>query len=513
MGGKPLRIGSEGLDRQTEVAVPCRSPCISMQSHPQRPLVIQGNFQGRMPVFALQAHENPVAFRLAASHVQRATLPHRAPGLPPHVLQRQGNTFQVPPSMSITRNGPGQPLPPTVLQRMESFFGANFSDVRIHIGPQALSIGALAFTMGSEIFFAPGQYEPHSARGQRLLGHELTHVVQQRSGRVLNPFGSGVAVVQDQGLEAEAERQGLRVATAPILAARPAQAKPRHGQPMAADHRAPHVRAAVQMKPASAPAMVRPSAAGRRVAHPVIQRLIVVDDDLDTSRLMAAVDIYNKWKKKGRPERISTIHNADLAKLRPGEKLYLVAHGDPETHGDRSATELAALLESLGLRRGPVVKLISCNTGDGESKSYAARLAGKLGYRNKVIGVRGPETSAHGHTRGNQISAAGMKKYEALLAGDKTFEETEKLVKAAKQKLKTCKPEEEEAILLKTAQEIDAIAGPLMKKLEELFKEHVTISSKQESEYVHLPLRDTRAFDAQVRQMNDDWFEQELWRQ
>jgi len=41
-----------------------------------------------------------------------------------------------------------------------------------------------------------------------LLGHELTHVMQQRAGRVANPFGSGVAVVQDQALEAEADRMG-----------------------------------------------------------------------------------------------------------------------------------------------------------------------------------------------------------------------------------------------------------------------------------------------------------------
>jgi hypothetical protein len=41
-----------------------------------------------------------------------------------------------------------------------------------------------------------------------LLAHELVHVVQQRAGRVSNPFGGGVAVVQDQALEAEADRLG-----------------------------------------------------------------------------------------------------------------------------------------------------------------------------------------------------------------------------------------------------------------------------------------------------------------
>jgi ribosomal protein S18 acetylase RimI-like enzyme len=64
-----------------------------------------------------------------------------------------------------------------------------------------------------DIHFASGQYNPHTPHGQSLLGHELTHVVQQRAGRVANPFGSGVAVVQDQALEAEADRMGRAAAT------------------------------------------------------------------------------------------------------------------------------------------------------------------------------------------------------------------------------------------------------------------------------------------------------------
>jgi hypothetical protein len=98
---------------------------------------------------------------------------------------------------------------------MESFFGASFADVRVHVGPQAAAIGALAFTQGTHIHFAPGQYNPASPQGQQILGHELTHVVQQRAGRVRNPFGSGVAVVQDVALEAEAERLGRRAAADP----------------------------------------------------------------------------------------------------------------------------------------------------------------------------------------------------------------------------------------------------------------------------------------------------------
>ena len=125
-------------------------------------------------------------------------------------IQRVGNgeAFQLPANLSNFGGGGGQPLPHPVRQKMESFFNTSFADVRIHVGHQAPLIGALAFTHGSNLYFAPGQYNPSTVQGQQLLGHELTHVMQQRAGRVRNPFGSGVAVVQDRSLELEADRMG-----------------------------------------------------------------------------------------------------------------------------------------------------------------------------------------------------------------------------------------------------------------------------------------------------------------
>ncbi len=121
------------------------------------------------------------------------------------------HAFQTPKGF-LERSGPGDPLPAGVKQRMERYFGADFSDVRVHVGNEARSIGALAFTLGSDIYFAPEHYRPGTRAGQELLGHELTHVVQQREGRVANPFGDGVAVVQDFELEAEADRHGKAAA-------------------------------------------------------------------------------------------------------------------------------------------------------------------------------------------------------------------------------------------------------------------------------------------------------------
>lgn len=114
--------------------------------------------------------------------------------------------------VNLQRRSGGWLLPKEVQAKMESALGADFSDVRIHVGPEVNAIGAIAFTWGSDIHFAPGHYNPHSMQGQQLLGHELAHVVQQRAGRVSNPFGSGTAVVQDHALEAEADRLGMKAA-------------------------------------------------------------------------------------------------------------------------------------------------------------------------------------------------------------------------------------------------------------------------------------------------------------
>jgi hypothetical protein len=135
------------------------------------------------------------------------------------ILQRKSNV-QLKPGIeafpvSLHPKSGGIPLPKDVLSKMEGAFGASFSDVRVHVGSEAASIGAIAFTWGSNIHFAPGQYNPQTPHGQFLLGHELTHVVQQRAGRVSNPFGAGVAVVQDHALEAEADRMGRLAAMSP----------------------------------------------------------------------------------------------------------------------------------------------------------------------------------------------------------------------------------------------------------------------------------------------------------
>jgi hypothetical protein len=90
-----------------------------------------------------------------------------------------------PPRPFVDRLGPGRPLDPQTRQRMESAFGASFSHVRVHAGPeagqQARAASAEALTVGHHIAFANGNYRPGTLVGDALLAHELAHTVQQRN--------------------------------------------------------------------------------------------------------------------------------------------------------------------------------------------------------------------------------------------------------------------------------------------------------------------------------------------
>ncbi|MGG1157711.1 DUF4157 domain-containing protein [Brevibacillus formosus] len=107
-------------------------------------------------------------------------------------------------------SGSGRSLPDSVQAKMEKAFHTDFSDVQIHPESSVASqIGAIAFAQGNDIHFAPGTYQPETQSGRQLLGHELTHVVQQRQGRVkTNVPDASLPINDDPALEAEADRYG-----------------------------------------------------------------------------------------------------------------------------------------------------------------------------------------------------------------------------------------------------------------------------------------------------------------
>ncbi|WP_406694000.1 DUF4157 domain-containing protein [Singulisphaera sp. Ch08] len=101
----------------------------------------------------------------------------------------------------------GQLLPQSFRHQMEAAFGADFSAIRIHEGHQATHVGAIAYTQGTNIHLAPGHASLASSHCQEIIGHELAHVVQQRSGARIPNVPRGMVEVD---LEAEANSLGER---------------------------------------------------------------------------------------------------------------------------------------------------------------------------------------------------------------------------------------------------------------------------------------------------------------
>jgi len=132
---------------------------------------------------------------------------------------------------ALERCGGGQPLPDALRGEMELTLRADLRRVRVHTdavaGDAARAIRARAFTVGEDIFFAPGAFAPGGAAGRELLAHELTHVVQAQHGRVPQAPAGRVHVSEPgDAMEQEAEQVARRVAAPRSAPAGPEDARP-----------------------------------------------------------------------------------------------------------------------------------------------------------------------------------------------------------------------------------------------------------------------------------------------
>jgi hypothetical protein len=128
------------------------------------------------------------------------------------------------PVHDVVNSGGGSPLPAEVQEEMQGRLGHDFSDVRVHNDSRAhesaQSVNAHAYTVGSNVVFQRDKYDPASTEGKTMLAHELTHVVQQRSGPVDGTAAGGGIKVSDPSdrFEREASANADRVMSAPAPA-------------------------------------------------------------------------------------------------------------------------------------------------------------------------------------------------------------------------------------------------------------------------------------------------------
>lgn len=150
--------------------------------------VIQGKLNINQPGDLYEKEADRVAEQVMNSDAQGVEI--KGTPLPITPLVQRQTTAKTPdaaPAIESNINslkGHGQPLDPATRAYFEPRFGQDFSKVRIHTSTAAAesahAMNAKAYTFGQDIVFGAGEYASDSPEGKRLLGHELTHVVQQR---------------------------------------------------------------------------------------------------------------------------------------------------------------------------------------------------------------------------------------------------------------------------------------------------------------------------------------------
>ncbi len=191
------RVAGQVVDRINQPASQPAGPgqAVQRQPPPEEEELLQGKMIQRQP-----EEEEELLQGKMIDTIQRQDIPEEEEELQMmSIVQREpGGGIAAAPDLeaAIQRaRGSGQPLSRGIRAPMEQAFGADFGGVKVHTGAESdtlnRSIQARAFTTGQDVFFRQGAYDPGSRGGKELLAHELTHVVQQSTGRV-SEGGSGM---------------------------------------------------------------------------------------------------------------------------------------------------------------------------------------------------------------------------------------------------------------------------------------------------------------------------------
>ncbi len=142
--------------------------------------------------------------------------------------------FSVPPIVAEVLSGVGEPLEFQTRAQMESRIGHDFSKIRIHTDTRAAesarAVNALAYTVGKDVVFAAGHYQPQTRAGRQLIAHELAHTIQQEGESADESFyaqsnhRAHVAISTDHAAETEADQIAEAVATGAPLVLTPKRA-------------------------------------------------------------------------------------------------------------------------------------------------------------------------------------------------------------------------------------------------------------------------------------------------
>ena len=129
------------------------------------------------------------------------------PNTPPEDITDKPEDEDMPMQTSTHQNTSDQTGESSLSSKAQEIASTDFSNVQFKESQSASNMGALAYTQGNQVTFAPGKYQPQTKSGQELIWHELTHVKQQRDG-IVKPTtqAKGLPVNDDPSLENEADQ-------------------------------------------------------------------------------------------------------------------------------------------------------------------------------------------------------------------------------------------------------------------------------------------------------------------
>ena len=191
---EPGDIYEQEADRVADAVMRMREPRVQgqpdeelVQKKPVITLLIQRQSEGEKEEERLQT--KPLASQITPL-IQKKFNPEEKEE--EELIQTKETSGQTPRLSPILQNqihslkGSGHALPQSVRNFFEPRFGYSFGQVRVHNDARAAQlsqgVNARAFTIGQNVVFAAGQYTPETSRGKKLLAHELSHVVQQKTG-------------------------------------------------------------------------------------------------------------------------------------------------------------------------------------------------------------------------------------------------------------------------------------------------------------------------------------------
>lgn len=212
------------LDAQPQTAVPLAPPPVLFKTVPLVPRICtpadpngdRGEADARSAfTYLWLLHNREMAEKRFQEILEQSKLhaPQRfAPSAVQPMFKVEAGSDAIPNPRAVEAGlrSPSQPLDSSTREFMESRFGHDFSQVRVHTDAKgaesARAVNALAYTVGHNVVFASEQYRPETTSGRQLIAHELTHVVQQYGAQYQPSVQRLTLDRPDSALETEARR-------------------------------------------------------------------------------------------------------------------------------------------------------------------------------------------------------------------------------------------------------------------------------------------------------------------